>query len=282
MSLGQRLWHYLQQLFGSITGNKRSLSTKRTTGILSHEEYKDEIVRLLKAVPYAQSAQSYELTLYVPDNHVEKKEFDEMYGNEHAPMTEVTLLPSLKNHSVRNQHSRSRIIVKLELVNLDVPVEPVVLTHKVFSSDFELEVYIHDLQSRNLVETLPIPAMASFTVGRYDYQEKADVSIGEGEAASRYPMLQNPSKKISLLHILSRRAFTIHQHTRTYWGCQSRKQGQYIAVKNDSAKKTEFPLEYPERKALYKTGDYIVVFSKLYNNSERILFKIVQKQPVTA
>ena len=168
------------------------------------------------------------------------------------------------------------------MTDSSIPVDPVVLTEKVFSSDFELEVYIHDLQPINLVETLPIPAMAAFTVGRYDYQEKADVSIGEGEAASRYPMLQNPSSNISLLHILSRRAFTIHQHTRTYWGCQTRKQGQYIAVKNDQAKKTEFPLEYPERKALYKTGDYIVVFSKLYNIQDRILFKIVQKQSSTS
>ena len=53
-------------------------------------------------------------------------------------------------------------------------------------------------------------------------------------------------------------------------------------MKNDEAKKTEFPLEYPERKALYKTGDYIVVFSKLYNDSDRILFKIVQKQSETS
>lgn len=282
MSLWQLFLDYWEILFGSVKGNKRRLSTKNTTGVLSHEEYKEEIVRLLKAEPNDLTPRSYELTLHVPENHAEKSEIVDLYGNEHAPMTEVTLLPNLKNQSVRNQHSRSRIIVKLELSDSHSPMEPVVLTHKVFSSDFELEVYVHDLQPSNLVETLPIPAMAAFTVGRYDYQEKADVAIGEGEAAALYPMLQDRSKKISLLQILSRRAFTIHQHTRTYWGCQSRKQGQYIAVKNDEAKKTEFPLEYPERKALYKTGDYIVVFSKLYNDSDRILFKIVQKQSETS
>ena len=76
MKLSQFIKNYFKLLFGSITGNNRRLSTKNTTGVLSHEEYKDEIVRLLKAEPNDLTPRSYELTLYVPDNHEKKGEFN--------------------------------------------------------------------------------------------------------------------------------------------------------------------------------------------------------------
>ena len=282
MGVGQLLKNYFNQLFGSVTGNHRTISTQKKSGVFSHEEYKKEIVRLLKAEPNDLTPRSYELSLYVPDNHGEKTDFQEAYGNEHSPVTEATLFPVLKNWSIREHHSTSRILVKLLIKPPEeVPVHPVELTEKVFSSAFELKVYVHNLQESNLVETLPIPPLGSFTVGRSDFNTKTDVAIGDGEAASRYPMKESDSTT-SLLYILNRRAFTIQQHNRTYWGCQTRKSGQFIAVKNDEAKKTEFPLEYPERKALYKLGDYIVVFSEFFNERDRILFKIVEKQPSTS
>ena len=68
---------------------------------------------------------------------------------------------------------------------------------------------------------------------------------------------------------MSRRAFTITSTTEHIGGVRL-KTGQYIAVKNDPAKKT-VPLEYPERKALYKMGDHRGLFKGVQRSRPHLI-----------
>lgn len=270
------LWEFV--LF--LLGNSQKKLSSSSIDDMTQTDYDNEIIKVLEQVGQPSNEHSYVLHLYVSKSNTYHEDFQNTYGNVEEPMSEATLFSRLGKQKIRDRFASTRILVKLESVDRsEMPEKSVVLSEKFFSSEFELKVFKHDLQPQNLVETLPIPMQSSFTVGRADAIKSSDVNIGQDEAQHKYPPLQSDPKR-SILYMLSRRAFTIHQHNNMYWGCQSRKQGQFIVIKNDISQKTVFPLDHPERKALYREGDYIVVFSNQLNNHDRILFQIVPKSNV--
>lgn len=271
----EKLYHQIVYFGRFLWGKHPKQVGTSSIDEMSPTDYDQEIIKVLEQIGIPSKQYSYVLHLYVSKSNKYNADFEKTYGEE--PMAEATLFSRLGKQKIRDRFAHTRILVKLESVDRSqMPERVVVLEERFFSSDFELKVYIHNLQPQNLVETLPIPTQSSFTVGRADATKGSDVNIGQDQAATRYPPLQSDRSR-SILYMLSRRAFTIHHHNNMYWGCQSRKQGQFIVIKNDISQKTVFPLDHPERKALYREGDYIVVFSNQLNNHDRILFQIVPK-----
>ena len=89
-----------------------------------------------------------------------------------------------------------------------------------YMSNYEIHVFANGTSPSDLVEKIKMPAKSTFTVGRSVPNSNADVLVGDGEARENYP--QKTSSQVSLLSILSRKAFLLYSDKLTHAGSVKR------------------------------------------------------------
>ena len=268
---------WLKNLF-TLQNNGSVISLIGENACLTKDNYSKLLGnRLLEAVRQRKirSSQTYELTLHVYKSNPDVNFFKERFDNQSIPFTEESLFRLVENTVIKSRFESSYISTVLE-VHEDENVfdELVSFQEQTYSSDFEIQVFANTLD--NKVDTLPLPAMADFTVGRISQRDKPDVVIGDYDDLSKYPSRVEGSaanEGYSLLTILSGYAFTFERYGANQWLCQARRQGQFMKIENEHGK-SDIPLDFPDRKAIYRLGDTVVVYEHPSHQIDRLYFKI--------
>lgn len=269
--------------FFTLQRNSGGLSLMADDGSLSKDNYSKLIKNcLLQAVRHnnIRSSQTYELTLHIYKSNPYSNFFTERFDNQSIPFTEDSLFRLVESAVIKRRFESSYISTVLEVHEDGSSFEEAVsFQEQTYSSDFEIQVFASTLE--NKVDTLPLPALADFTVGRVSQNDNPDVVIGDYDELHKYPPRVEGSEAnegYSLLTILSGYAFTFERYGANQWLCQARRQGQFMKIENEHGK-SDVPLDFPDRKAIYRLGDTVVVYEHPSHQVDRLYFKIAKITP---